>query len=716
MSETDLNLLNDSAPVPVSTLDAVVALLRRNAVDVDGRHLIDGLPVDQGALSEELLDRAARRVGYEVAWSYQPKLDALAVPCAIALSSGGYIVAVGRTGNTLHVLNDPMGQGVCSIAVTQVEGSYAGRAFQILPSVDVLLERHSVGNPRKHWFWGRLVLHKLSLTDVILASAVANLLAVMTALFALQVYDRVIPGQSEPTLWVLASGVGLAIICEGILRISRARLIDQIGKEAEIDITSDIFTRILGMKLDKRPAPPGTLVHMAREFTSVKEFFTNAAVGVVADLPFVFIFLVLIYAIAGHVVWVIVLGALLIVLPNLLAQKRMSQLAKETMGGMASASRLLTEVSYGLEAVKSTQSQSLFQRQWEEVIALNALKTTQQRALRAFLTYWATSIQQSTYVFAVIVSVYMIFAGQLSIGAIIAVGILTTRTLSPISQLSQSLSSWEQMKAGLTALDEIMYSQQDRQQHRKYLRRPRIEGGLSFQKVRFTHPGTETVSVEIEGYRIEPGRRIALLGPNGAGKSSFLRLASGLYQPTEGEILLDGLDMRQVDPSDLHRNIGYLPQEIQLFRGSLRDNLSTGSNERSDQIIFDALAFSGLSEFVRQHPQGLDLEITDGGEGLSIGQRQSIGLARLYLQDPAIILLDEPTSALDQHLENTVVTRLGEWIGERTCIVATHRPLILKIMTHVAVLQQGRVILAGPRDETLKKLMTPPAQKMTGQL
>ena len=712
MHKTDLNLWSDALPTPFSTLDAAVSLLRQNNVDVDGPLLIEGLPVDKGELSEELLDRAVRRLGYEVVRSNQTNLNELLVPCAIAVGDG-YNVAVDRTGDTFYFLNDPIGKGVHAVSLEQLKGSYSGHSLQILPSTDLLLERHSVGNAHKHWFWGRLVLHKQSLTDVILASLFANIFAVMTALFVFQVYDRVIPAQSVPTLWVLASGVGLAIIFEGILRISRARLIDQIGKEAEIEITSDIFARLLGMKLDKRPAPPGTLVHMAREFSSVKEFFTNAAVGIVADLPFVFIFLMVIYAIAGHVVWLVVLGAILIVMPNLLAQRRMSRLAKEAMGGMASASRLLTEASYGLEAVKSTQSQSMFQRQWEEIIALNAIKTTEQRALRAFLTYWATSVQQATYVFAVIVCVYMIFAGQLSIGAIIAVGILTTRTLSPISQLSQALSNWEQMKTGLAALDKIMNSQQERQQDLKYLRRPRIEGRLSFQRVRFTHPGSQTASVDIERFRIEPGQRIALLGPNGAGKSSLLRLAAGLFQPTEGEILVDGVDMRQVDPSDLRRNIGYLPQEIQLFRGSLRDNLFTGSNARSDESIFDALAFSGLDEFVRHHPQGLDLAISDGGDGLSVGQRQSIGLARLYLQDPSIILLDEPTSALDQNLEHAIVSRLGVWIGKRTCVLATHRPMILKVMTHVAVLQDGRVTLEGPRDETLKKLMTPPAQKMT---
>lgn len=696
--------------IPTMALhEALAALFNWHGVEVEADRLIDGLPVTDGKLTEDLMERATRRLGYEAVWFASRSVVEMDVPFCVALSNGGFVVAVGRENNALLVLDEQKTGAYRSIPIKAIEKQYAKRGFQILPGTDLLLERHSSGVFKKHWFWGKLFLQKRSLFEVILASLIANLLAVVTSLFVLQVYDRVIPGQSEATLWVLASGVGLAVLFEAVLRVSRARLIDQVGKDAEIEITSDLFARTLGMRLDKRPAPPGAIVHMVREFSAVKEFFTTAAVGVVADLPFAFIFLLLIYGIAGHVVWVIILGAVLIVLPNVLLQGRMARLSQETMGGMSAASRLLTEASYGLEAVKSTRSESLFQKQWEEIIALNALKTTEQRSLSAFLTYWATSMQQSAYVFAVIAGVYMVFGGDMSVGAIIAVGILTTRTLSPISQLSQALSRWQNMKTALGALETVVSSQQEWDSERSYVRRPRTQGQLTFQKVRFVHPGTETVALNIEKLQVKCGTRLALLGANGSGKSTLLRLAAGLYDPLEGEVLVDGLDMRQVDPGDLRRNIGYLPQEIQMFRGSLRDNLSSGAQRRADQDLFEALAFGGLGEFVNHHPAGLDLQISDGGEGLSIGQRQSIGLARLYLQDPSIILLDEPTSALDQNLENTIVSRIGKWIGPRTCIVATHRPQILSEMSHVAVLQQGRVIMEGERDATLRKLMTKPS-------
>jgi ATP-binding cassette, subfamily C, bacterial LapB len=286
----------------VPMLSASTLLLRNHAIDVDANHLTSGLPLNGEDISEELLNRALKRIGYEAVFTEDIQLQDLIFPCAILLSTGGYLVAIGRSSRTLQVLDGENLRSVRSIPLEHVKAQYDNRSFQILPNMDLLLEQHSVGPEQKHWFWGRLLLKRRSIFDVVLASLFANLLAVVTSLFALQVYDRVIPSQSQPTLWVLASGVGLAILFEAVLRISRAKLIDQVGKEAEIEISSDIFARVLGMKLDKRPASPGAIAHMAREFSAVKEFFTSAAVGVVSDLPFAIVFLLLIYGIAGHVV------------------------------------------------------------------------------------------------------------------------------------------------------------------------------------------------------------------------------------------------------------------------------------------------------------------------------------------------------------------------------------------------------------------------------
>lgn len=702
-------IINQHSEVPSRSLhDALNALIWHSKIEIEPGRLLEGIPLPPEGLTVSLLDRCVDRLGYKLLWITTKSLETLPIPCCLKLSENEYCIVVSKNEAALYTLDNADIDSYQKISVDKFNSNFVYRAFQLIPSTDLLLEAHSTQENSKHWFWSRLLGHNKSLIDIIIGSLFANVLAVFVSLFAMQVFDRVIPAQSEATLWVLAGGVLLAIIFEAILKLARARLIDRVGKEAEIEIYSDIFHRMISMKLDKRPASPGAIVSMVREFSGVKEFFTNTAVGVVADLPFAFIFLLLLYGIAGNVVWIIVLGAVLIVIPNIALQGKMLRLSNEAQGGMSSASRLLTEVSYGLETVKVTQSESDFQGQWEEIIGLNAVKTSEQRALRAFLTYWAAGIQQATYVFAVITSVYLVFSAQLSTGAIIAIGILTTRTLSPVSQLSQALSSWQNMKSALDAVEAVVNAEQERNDERTYIRRPRLHGSIAFERVRFSHSPISSLALDVSRLNIESGTRLALLGPNGAGKSTLLRLASGLVHTVEGEINLDGLDLRQIDPGDLRRNIGYLPQEILMFRGSLRMNLTSRAGHRSDDELFQALDFGGLSEFVKRHPEGLDLQIEDGGQGLSVGQRQSIGLARIHLQDPSIILMDEPTSALDQNLEKEVVERIGKWVGARTCVVATHRPTILSQMTHIAVLQHGRIIMTGERDAVLNKLMAPP--------
>lgn len=707
MSEVDGKLHTLGGVYSGALLRAAVSYLRLLSVEVDADQLVAGLPIAEGSLPEPLLERAIGRLDMVLQWKSQRRIKANDLPCCAKLKNDEFVILTDMKDGVFLALDASGNGAVREVSATLLKNEYAGILFRIFPSVSRLQKQHSVVDHRGHWFWRRLFIQRTRLFDIVLSSLFANILAVTVSLFALQVYDRVLPGQSEATLWVLAGGAFIAIMFEALLRVSRARLIDTMGKEAEVEITRDIFSRFVGMKLGSRPAPPGSLIHMVREFSAVKEFFSTAAVGVVADLPFVFIFLGLIYGIAGNVVWVVVTGALLTILPSLLLRGKMAQLSKETMGGMSSASRLLTEAAYGAETMKLSRGEIHFQRQWEDIVSLNAAKTTEQRSLTAFLTHWATSVQQVTYVSAVIAGVYMVFAKEFTMGAIIAVSILSTRTLSPITQLSQVLNRWQNMKTALDGLDTVMSAEQERHADRTYLRRPRLQGSLSVKKAKYTHPGSKVVGIDIDTLLLEPGTRMGLLGANGSGKSTLLRLLAGLYDPSEGEVLVDGVDIRQIDPVDLRNNIGYLPQEVRLFRGTLRENLTMDGRRYTDEKLLEALAFGGLDEFAKQHPEGLDAKIPDGGDGFSIGQKQSIGLARVFLLDPTVILLDEPTASLDQNLENAVVQRLGKWIGNRTCIVATHRMQILSQMNTVAVLNRGRVVTVGGRDEVLRQITHP---------
>jgi ATP-binding cassette subfamily C protein LapB len=533
---------------------------------------------------------------------------------------------------------------------------------------------------------------------------VANLLAVAVALFSLQVYDRVIPHQSEATLWVLAAGAALALLMEAFLKIARARLMDGAGRQIELTVLDILMGRLLGMRSDTRGQAPNQLFSAMREFGSVREFFTASTIGTIADIPFIFVFLFLVASIAGNVVWVLILGGILMVIPSFLLQKRMIRLTQETQGATVKSSRLLHEAIFELDTVKTQRSEDRIRRLWSELTTLSAMKSSDQRKLASALTFWSQGVQQATYVAAVITGTYLVFAGQFTVGSIIATGILTGRTLGPLTQLAGTMARWGNVKGALDGLDAIAEAPQDAAEGRTYLRRDKLKGHFELRDVTFRYEDDGAATLDLKGVAILPGQHVAVLGANGSGKSSLLKVLSGLYAPTGGKVLLDGTEMNQIEPRDLRRLIGYLGQDVRLFSGTLRDNLNLTMLERDDERLFRALDFAGLGPFVKGHHKGLDLEIKDAGAGLSIGQRQSIGWARLWLQDPAICLLDEPTAALDQQLEKTLVSRLEKWLAGRTAVIATHRAPILALTERTMVLQGGRMTVDGPRDKVMAHL------------
>ncbi|MFN3970381.1 MAG: ATP-binding cassette domain-containing protein [Gemmobacter sp.] len=588
---------------------------------------------------------------------------------------------------------------------TRVYGGQVLRARLTLADVEA---RHAEPGATPHWFWGEFLRHRRQMVEVAAGSLVANLLAVAVALFSLQVYDRVIPHQSEPTLWVLALGALLAVGLEGVLKTARSSLMDLTGKRIEMSVQTALMTRLLGMRAAPGDRKPSQLFGAMREFSQVREFFTASTIGSVADLPFLIIFLMLVASIGGPVVWILILGGVLMVAPGFLFQKRMVALTAATQGAATRAARLLYESIHEAETLATQRGEDRVQRLWTEMTALSAAKSSDQRKLTSALTTWAQGVQQATYIAAVVAGAYLVFAGEFTVGTIIAIGILTGRTLGPLAQLSATLARWSNVKSALDGLEAIAHAPQVQDPSRAYLRRERLTGAYDLRQLTFRYDDKGAATVDIPALAILPGQHVAVLGSNGSGKSTLLRLLAGLYDPSEGRILLDGVDMGQIHPRDLRRGLGYLAQEVRLVAGSLRDNLNLHGLERDGDRMFQALDFAGLGPYVRAHPRGLDLVIHEMGEGLSVGQRQSIGWARLWLQDPAVVILDEPTAALDQTLEATLVSRLSFWLQGRTAIIATHRMPILQLTGRVLILQNGRLAVDGPREAVLAHLMKAP--------
>ncbi|PIE09348.1 MAG: ABC transporter ATP-binding protein [Rhodobacterales bacterium] len=625
-------------------------------------------------------------------------------PAIAVMTNGQMVLVLEQQGEDVIVFDTTCPGNRAEVPYSDFASVFDGTVLRAGLGVAMLTRRHSAEAGKGHWFWAEITRFRRHIFEVALGSFVANLLAVAVALFSLQVYDRVIPHQSTATLWVLAIGAGLAMLLEAFLRIARARLMDGAGRRIELEVQKLLMDKVLGMRRGLKGQTPSQVFSAVREFGSVREFFTASTFGTLTDLPFIVLFLALVASIGGNVVWVLFIGGILMVLPSFFLQKRMIALTQQTQGATAKSNKLLHEVIYEADTIKAHRGEDRFRRVWSELTALSSLATSEQRKLASTLTFWSQGVQQATYVAAVVTGTFLVFSGEYTVGTIIAVGILTSRTLGPLTQLAGTLARWSNVKAALDALDTVAEAPQDHDEARSYLRREKLTGAFELREVSYTYDEANGLSLDLPALAIKPGQKVAVLGPNGSGKTTLLKLLSGLYSPTAGRVLIDGVDMAQVMPRDLRRGIGYLSQEVRLFSGTLRDNLNMTGLERDDDRLLEALDFAGLGPYVRGHPKGLDLEIADGGEGLSIGQRQSIGWARLWLQDPAVCLLDEPTAALDQTLETTLVDRLHGWLADRTAVIATHRMPILALADRTVILAGGRLAVDGPRDQVLAHL------------
>ncbi|MEP4197630.1 MAG: ATP-binding cassette domain-containing protein [Aliishimia sp.] len=625
-------------------------------------------------------------------------------PALAYMTSGQVLLVLGQSRGDLVLYDTTCPDNRAHVPVAQFTPYFAGLIVRADAPIAAVEKRYNLAPRQGHWFWSHFSRFRKQFAEIALGSLVANMLAVAVALFSLQVYDRVIPHQSEATLWVLAIGAGLALLMEAFIKIARARLMDGAGRQIEMSVLDLLMQRVLGARSDAPGMSPSMRFSQMREFGSVREFFTASTIGTLADIPFIFLFLLLVASIAGPVVWVLVIGGLLMVIPGFFLQKKMMRLTEETQGASARSSRVLQEAIFELDTVKTQRGEDRIMRLWSELTALSAMKSSEQRKLASVLTFWSQGMQQATYLAAVICGTYLVFAGQFTVGSIIAVGILTSRTLSPLTSLAGTMARWGNVKTALDGLESIATATQDVDEKRTYLRRDALEGAFEFREVSFRYEEDGAPVLDMPALKILPGQRLAVLGANGSGKSSLLKLLSGLYAPEKGRVLIDGTEMGQIEPRDLRRLIGYLGQDVRLFAGTLRDNLNLTLLEGDDARLMQALEFAGLGPFVRNHHKGLDLDILDGGQGLSIGQRQSIGWARLWLQDPKVCLLDEPTAALDQTLEKALVERLHTWIEGRTAIIATHRVPILALTNRTLVLHQGRMTVDGPRDQVLEHL------------
>lgn len=539
---------------------------------------------------------------------------------------------------------------------------------------------------------------------VMVAALVANVLGLAGILFSMQVYDRVIPGQSMPTLYVLFIGVVLATAIAWGMRILRGKVTNVLGKRADLRVSDRVFGHAIRLKTTAKPQSTGSFIAQLRELEQLRELITSSTIGAVTDMPFFILFLGVFFIIAGSLVWVPVVAVVLMVLPALLMQKRLGRYANEATRESALRNAMLVETIQGLEDVKALQAEPRFQQQWNHYTEATAEASLKLRNLTNTLLTWSQTLQITVFAVVVFFGAPMVIDRDLTTGALVAASILSSRMLAPMGQLTQVLTRWQHAKVAMEAADNIMQLPVDGGEDEQKFHRPWLQGNYAIRNATFTYGEDLPAVLQLKNLQIKPGERIAILGKNGAGKSSLLQALNGNLQQTGGELLLDDTPLHQIDVADVRRDVVLLSQQSRLFHGSIRDNLLLGAPRASADELEKALKLVGAHSFIQSLPEGLDHQLLEGGLGLSGGQKQSLLLVRLILRNPQVVLLDEPTASLDEDSERHFLQALKQWLGEKTLVVATHRLAVLELVTRIVVVDSGRVALDAPKEQALKKL------------
>lgn len=554
--------------------------------------------------------------------------------------------------------------------------------------------------------WSELFRERGWLVRIVIATCLINLIAISTSLFAMQVYDRVVPTMAYATLTTLAVGMGLVVLMDWCLKILRARTLDSLSCSIDKRLSQRVFEHLLRLRLDAQPRSLGTLAAQVSSLDSVRQFFSSAVVFALVDLPFALMFLAFIAIIGGKVAAVYALLLPVALLLGLVNQWRLRRLTRSQVQRSNERQGLLVDSIRGAEAIRASNASSQFGDQWRDATADINRYSIQQRAINSLSTVTTTSLSTTAYVAAVVVGVWQVEAGLLTMGGMIACSILGGRIIAPVAQSVQYLVQWQHVAQALDMIHRVLLLPTERRSEQTLLNPLETPDAIALEKARFGYPGSPAPQLDIESLKLSAGQRVLLLGPVGSGKSTLLKMLAGLYPPSEGRVRLGNADLWEIDPRLVSSQIGYLPQQPQLFRGTLRENLLLG-NHASDDALLATCRDLGVDAIAAGSPQGLDLPISEGGDGLSGGQRQLVSLARLALSQPKIWLLDEPGAGLDRDTEAQVWRHLESVLKpDDILVVSSHRPMLAsRLFNRALVIRDGRIQRDGTPESILPALM-----------
>ena len=698
------------APVAESLTDPLAACLaqvsRLLGQPMSAQALVTGLPLDATGLTPALFARAAERAGLsartiEIDLALFPKLS---LPAVLLLNDRNACVLVARSeGEAQIVTAEGMEK---SVPVAELANDYAGTAIAVSRAVRF---EAGTGSERilasHHWFWGTLARAWPLYGEVAAASVLVNIFTVLSPIFFMNVYDRVVPNQAFETFWVLALGMVVMYLFDFGLKLLRGWFVDVAGRRADMALSSALFEQVMARRLDAGRESVGLLANNVREFESLREFFTSATMTSLIDLPFVLLFIAVIAMVGGWSMAAVPLLAIpIVVAMGVALQAPLRDRIRRRFRATEAKHAILIETLGSIEAVKALGAASQMQRKWEEVVDYVARESLGTRFLSSLAVNFSAWVQAMVGVAALAVGVYLVGENHLTTGGLIACTIIAGRALAPLSTVASLLTRYHQSMSALQALNKIMDAPRERPRDRSFVHRPALAGDIRFQDVVFKYPGSELNALAGVSFAIKEGDRVGMIGRIGSGKTTLAKLLVALYQPQGGSILVDGTDIRAIDPVDLRRAVGYLPQNIALFAGSVRDNLLVGAPGADDAAILRAASIAGLIDIVNRHPKGFDMPVGERGEALSGGQRQTVALARALITDPPILVLDEPTHAMDHSAEERLKTQMQTELAGKTIIIVTHRESLLSVINTLVVMDRGKVVAAGPQELVLRAL------------
>lgn len=698
--------------------------------------LVADLPVEPGRVTPKLFSldnngsksaffRAAKRAGFNsklVNYSFSD-ISPLLLPIILILKGDKdhekacILTEISPDRKYAKIILPEVEDGENWVKVDVLENEYTGFAFLLKQETNFKdLHRRILKHEKHHWFWGTLAYSKSVYIDVIIASFMINLFVLATPLFTMNVYDRVVPNNATDTLWIFATGIVVIYIFDLTLKFLRSYFLENAAKKSDIIMSSIIFEHVLNLKLASKPHSVGSFANNIKDFESIRGFFTASSVSAMVDLPFVFIFLIVIYIIGGVLVAIPIISGLIILTYSYIVEKPMRKSIESTYEAAAHKNSVLIESLAALETIKALGISGHSQWKWEEASGDVAKKGLRSKVLSNSIATFVNFIVQLNTVIIVVAGVYAIGNKSLSMGGLIALVMLSSRTLAPLARVASLISNFQETKTAYNAIDDIMKLGVEREEGKKFVQRPSFKGKIEFQHVTFIYPDTEKKVLDDVSFIIHPKESVGIIGTNGSGKTTIEKLILGLYEPTEGSILIDGIDIKQIDPADLRGNISYVPQDIVLFQGTLKDNIIMRSPDANDEDILHVSNFSGINKLADIHPMGYDMPVGERGDGLSGGQKQSISIARAFIHPTPIILLDEPTNSMDNINEIHFQNMLKQYKRNRTTIIVSHKNQLLALTQRLILLDKGRIVLDDARDEVIRKLNKPSIQPKTGDI